>query len=181
MFVDDARVPRMVNLAVQASRPLVVLSKITFGHRTRKGSERMVMLMTVANMAHRHGHLVSQIFWHSRCTHQTKCCINCAPTLEIECEPRTGFAESIGTDAGVETPSFRNSFSSQWKNRRSNTDRRPLRIHLADPGFVRVSSSKSTTERDLEIKSPSDLRGGLNVYRSLPFSYWTYHRFLACD
>jgi transposase len=62
VFVDDARVPPTNNLAEQALRPLVVLRKITFGHRTRQGGERMALLMTVANTAHRHGHRVSQIF-----------------------------------------------------------------------------------------------------------------------
>jgi hypothetical protein len=62
VFVDDARVPPTNNLAEQALRPLVVLRKITFGHRTRAGGERMALLLTVANTAHRHGHRVSQIF-----------------------------------------------------------------------------------------------------------------------
>ena len=62
VFVDDPRVPPTNNLAEQALRPLVVLRKITFGQRTRTGGERMAMLMTVANTAHRHGHRVSQIF-----------------------------------------------------------------------------------------------------------------------
>lgn len=63
VFVDDARVPPTNNLAEQALRPLVVLRKITFGHRTRTGGERMATLMTVTNTAHRHGHCVSQIFF----------------------------------------------------------------------------------------------------------------------
>ena len=62
VFLDDARVPPTNNLAEQALRPLVVLRKITFGHRTRAGGERMAMLMTLANTAHRHRHRVSQIF-----------------------------------------------------------------------------------------------------------------------
>jgi hypothetical protein len=62
VFVDDARVPPTNNLAEQALRPLVVLRKITFGHRTYAGGERMAILLTVANTAHRHGHRVSQIF-----------------------------------------------------------------------------------------------------------------------
>jgi transposase len=62
VFVDDARVPPTNNLAEQALRPLVVLRKITFGHRDRKGGERMAALMSVAETARRHGHRASQIF-----------------------------------------------------------------------------------------------------------------------
>ncbi len=62
VFVDDARVPPTNNLAEQSLRPLVVLRKITFGHRSRAGGERMATLMTVAETARRHGHRASQIF-----------------------------------------------------------------------------------------------------------------------
>ena len=62
VFVDDSRVPPTNNLAEQALRPLVVLRKITFGHRCVKGGERMAALMSVAETARRHGHRVSQIF-----------------------------------------------------------------------------------------------------------------------
>lgn len=62
VFVDDPRVPTTNNLAEQALRPLVVLRKITFGHRCRKGGERMAALMSVAETARRHGHRASQIF-----------------------------------------------------------------------------------------------------------------------
>ena len=62
VFVGDSRVPPTNNLAEQALRPLVVLRKITFGHRCRKGGERMAALMSVAETARRHGHQVSQIF-----------------------------------------------------------------------------------------------------------------------
>ena len=62
VFVDDTRVPPTNNLAEQALRPLVVLRKITFGHRCRKGGERMAALMSVAETARRHGNSVSQIF-----------------------------------------------------------------------------------------------------------------------
>jgi transposase len=61
VFVDDARVPPTNNLAEQALRPLVVLRKITFGHRCLKGGERMAALMSVAETARRHGHRASQI------------------------------------------------------------------------------------------------------------------------
>jgi transposase len=62
VFVDDSRVPPTNNLAEQALRPLVVLRKITFGHRCLKGGKRMAALMSVAETARRHGHRVSQIF-----------------------------------------------------------------------------------------------------------------------
>lgn len=62
VFVDDSRVPPTNNLAEQALRPLVVLRKLTFGHRCRKGGERMAALMSVAETARRHGHRVSAIF-----------------------------------------------------------------------------------------------------------------------
>ena len=62
VFVDDAQVPPTNNLAEQALRPLVVLRKITFGHRSLKGGERMAALMSVAETARRHGHRASQIF-----------------------------------------------------------------------------------------------------------------------
>ena len=63
VFVDDARVPPTNNLAEQALRPLVVLRKITFGHRSLQGGERMAAIMTVAETARRHGHRPSQIFY----------------------------------------------------------------------------------------------------------------------
>ena len=62
VFVDDPRVPPTNNLAERALRPLVVLRKITFGHRSRGGGERMAAIMTVAETARRHGHRASQIF-----------------------------------------------------------------------------------------------------------------------
>jgi transposase len=62
VFASDPRVPPTNNLAEQALRPLVVLRKITFGHRSLHGGERMATLMSVAETAHRHGHRASQIF-----------------------------------------------------------------------------------------------------------------------
>ena len=62
VFVDDARVPPTNNLAEQALRQLVVLRKITFGHRCLKGGQRMAALMSVAETARRHGHSASRIF-----------------------------------------------------------------------------------------------------------------------
>ncbi len=41
VFLDDPRVPPTNNLAERALRPLVVLRKITFGHRSRAGAQRM--------------------------------------------------------------------------------------------------------------------------------------------
>jgi hypothetical protein len=63
VFLDDPRVPPTNNLAEQALRPLVVLRKITFGHRSLRGGERMAAIMSVAETAHRHGHRSSRIFY----------------------------------------------------------------------------------------------------------------------
>lgn len=63
VFVDDPRVPPTNNLAERALRPLVVLRKLTFGHRSRGGGQRMARIMTVAETARRHGHRASQIFY----------------------------------------------------------------------------------------------------------------------
>jgi len=62
VFLDDPRVPPTNNLAERALRPLVVLRKITFGHRSAASAERMGKLMTVAQTARRHGHRASDIF-----------------------------------------------------------------------------------------------------------------------
>ena len=51
------------NLAERALRPLVVLRKITFGHRTSAGAQRMARLMTVQETAKRHGHKATEIFY----------------------------------------------------------------------------------------------------------------------
>ena len=61
--IDDPRVPPSNNLAERALRPLVVLRKITFGHRTVAGANRMAQLMTVAETARRHGHRTSDIYF----------------------------------------------------------------------------------------------------------------------
>ena len=63
VFVDDSRVPPTNNLAERALRPLVVLRKITFGHRSKGGAERMAKLMTIAETARRHGHRASDIYF----------------------------------------------------------------------------------------------------------------------
>jgi transposase len=62
VFVDDPRVPPTNNLAERALRPLVVLRKVTFGHRSLDGGQRMASLMSLAETARRHGHRASQIF-----------------------------------------------------------------------------------------------------------------------
>lgn len=63
VFVDDPRVPPTNNLAERALRPLVVLRKITFGHRSHHGATRMARLMSVAETARRHRHRASDIFF----------------------------------------------------------------------------------------------------------------------
>jgi hypothetical protein len=63
VFLDDPRVPPTNNPAERALRPLVVLRKTTFGHRTRDGAERMAALMTIQETAKRHGHKSSDIYY----------------------------------------------------------------------------------------------------------------------
>ena len=63
VFLDDPQVPPTNNLAERALRPLVVLRKITFGHRSEAGAIRMARLMTVAETAKRHGHRPSDIYY----------------------------------------------------------------------------------------------------------------------
>ena len=63
IFVDDERVPPTNNLAERALRPLVVMRKITFGHRSETGAKTMAILMTVAETARRHGHRASDIYF----------------------------------------------------------------------------------------------------------------------
>ncbi len=55
VFLDDPRVPPTNNHAERCLRPLVILRKITFGHRTRSGGTRMARLMTIQETAKRHG------------------------------------------------------------------------------------------------------------------------------
>jgi transposase len=62
VFLDDPRVPPTNNLAERALRPLVVLRKITFGHRSLTGGQRMASIMSIAETARRHGQRASQIF-----------------------------------------------------------------------------------------------------------------------
>ena len=63
VFLDDPRVPPTNNLAERALRPLVILRKITFGHRSDAGAERMALIMTVGETARRHGHRASDIYY----------------------------------------------------------------------------------------------------------------------
>lgn len=70
VFVDDPRVPPTNNLAERKLRPLVVLRKITFGHRTEAGAKRMAKIMTVQETAKAHGHKVSDFFYYLQ-THAT--------------------------------------------------------------------------------------------------------------
>lgn len=63
VFLDDPRVPPTNNLAERALRPLVVLRKITFGHRTPDGAHRMGRIMTVQETAKLHGHKATDIFY----------------------------------------------------------------------------------------------------------------------
>jgi hypothetical protein len=63
VFLDDPRVPSTNNLAERALRPLVVLRKATFGHRTRAGAERMAAFLTVQETAKRHGHKATDIYY----------------------------------------------------------------------------------------------------------------------
>jgi len=63
VFLDDPRVPPTNNRAERDLRPLVVLRKVTFGHRTQSGATRMGKLMTVGETAKRHGHRPTRIFY----------------------------------------------------------------------------------------------------------------------
>lgn len=63
VFLDDPRVPPTNNLAERALRPLVVMRKITFGHRSSAGATRMANIMTVGETARRHGHRASDIYF----------------------------------------------------------------------------------------------------------------------
>lgn len=64
VFVADPRVPPTNNLAERKLRPLVVLRKVTFGHRTEAGARRMAKIMTVQETAKAHGHKVSDFFYY---------------------------------------------------------------------------------------------------------------------
>jgi hypothetical protein len=63
VFLDNPAVPPTNNLAERALRPLVILRKITFGHRSESGAERMAQIMTVKETAKHHGRRPSDIFY----------------------------------------------------------------------------------------------------------------------
>ncbi len=63
VFIDDPRVPPTNNMAERALRPLVVLRKVTFGHRNETCAQRMGKLMTVQETAKRHGRRPTDIFY----------------------------------------------------------------------------------------------------------------------
>ena len=63
VFIDDPRVPPTNNQAERALRPLVVLRKITFGHRSESGATRMAQLMTIGETAKRHNRRPTDIFY----------------------------------------------------------------------------------------------------------------------
>jgi transposase len=61
VFLDDPRVPPTNNHAERVLRPLVILRKITFGHRTHWGATTLARLMTIQETAKRHGHRVLDV------------------------------------------------------------------------------------------------------------------------
>src|SRR5262249_28134354 len=63
VFLDDPRVPPTNNHAERCLHPLVILRKITFGHRTRSGATLMGRLMTIQETAKRHGHRVLDVLY----------------------------------------------------------------------------------------------------------------------
>lgn len=63
VFLDDPRVPPTNNHAERCLRPLVILRKITFGHRTHAGAVAMARIMTVKETAKRHGRQVLDVFY----------------------------------------------------------------------------------------------------------------------
>jgi transposase len=63
VFLDDPRVPPTNNHAERCMRPLVILRKITFGHRTWWGATRMARLMTIQATAKRHGRRVLDVYY----------------------------------------------------------------------------------------------------------------------
>jgi transposase len=62
-FLDDSRVPPTNNRAEQLMRQLVILRKITFGHRSLLGARCTARLMTVKETAKQHGHRVLEFFY----------------------------------------------------------------------------------------------------------------------
>jgi hypothetical protein len=62
-FLDNPRVPPTNNRAEQLLRQLVILRKVTFGHRSLAGAHRTARLMTVKETAKQHGHRVLEFFY----------------------------------------------------------------------------------------------------------------------
>jgi len=63
VFLDDPRVSPTNNHAERCLRPLVILRKITFGHRTDSGATRMARLMTIQETAKRHGRRTLEVYY----------------------------------------------------------------------------------------------------------------------
>jgi len=63
VFLDDPRVPPTNNSAERCLRPLVILRKVTFGHRTRTAAVAMARIMTIKETAKRHGRKVLDILY----------------------------------------------------------------------------------------------------------------------
>jgi transposase len=63
VFLDDPRVPPTNNHAERCLRPLVILRKVTFGHRTSTGAKIMARLMTIQETAKRHGRRSLDVFY----------------------------------------------------------------------------------------------------------------------
>lgn len=63
VFLDDPRAPPTNNRAEQLLRQLVILRKLTFGHRSQRGARITARLMTVKETAKQHGHRVLDFFY----------------------------------------------------------------------------------------------------------------------
>lgn len=63
VFLDDERVPPTNNLAERSLRPLVIMRKITFGHRSVAGAQCLARIMTVKETAKRHGRKAIDVFY----------------------------------------------------------------------------------------------------------------------
>jgi hypothetical protein len=63
VFLDDSNVPPTNNRAEQLLRQLVILRKLTFGHRRLTGARITARLMTVKETAKQHGHRVLDFFY----------------------------------------------------------------------------------------------------------------------
>jgi cell division septum initiation protein DivIVA len=63
VFLDDPRVPPTNNHAERCLRPLVILRKITFGHRSHSGATRMARLITIQETAKRHGRRALEVYY----------------------------------------------------------------------------------------------------------------------